>query len=815
MNTSSKLYKGTPAAAKVGGLLSPILGILLIGMALLTVVSLISHSPEDFPNSSRPPELTENRAGWVGAYLSCYLFWYVGYGAYGLAALVLLWGWNRFRQLDYMTLVWHTVSLLAAIVLYCGATGIPSRGRTDTAFRMGGSLGTALSGVILVPYLGRVGSYIFLITAFLVLLMLTTRVPLSRVPDLVAWLVLRCWAGVLAFVRGIAGALGRWRTRRAERREERAREAEETWAPAPGALPGLADDDGAAEEEEGQAEVYEWDEDEGEDAEEDAVWEPEPVELEPARIDEGEDEISEPEIVAPSLPPSTFGPVSPRRRVVPTEADYELPSQELLDEAPDDDGTFDREELLEGARTLERSLGSFGIEGKVVQVNPGPVISCYEVEPPSGVKVNRIVNLSDDLALVMKARSIRIQAPVPGKAVVGIEVPNPRPSTVYLREILESDTFQATDARLMLALGKTASGDPFSTDLADMPHLLIAGATGSGKSVCINALITSILIRKTPLEVRFLMVDPKMLELTIYDDIPHLLAPVVTEPKKAAEALKWAVGEMEERYRTMARYSVRNILDYNRKLDRMRIEAESEEDRLEVPAALPYIIVVIDELADLMMTAPADIEDSLARLAQMARAVGIHMILATQRPSVNVITGTIKANFPSRIAFRVASKVDSRTILDANGAEKLLGRGDMLFMPTGRPEPIRIHGANISTEETERLVEWARGQDVSLESVDLGMEEAELAIGDGGQDERFDEALRLVVAHQQGSASLLQRRMKVGYARAARLVDQLEQAGIVGPSDGSSKAREVLVDESYLDQLDAAERAEAESREAE
>ena len=271
---------------------------------------------------------------------------------------------------------------------------------------------------------------------------------------------------------------------------------------------------------------------------------------------------------------------------------------------------------------------------------------------------------------------------------------------------------------------------------------------------------------------------------------------------------------MEERYRTMARYSVRNILDYNRKLDRMRIEAESEEDRLEVPGALPYIIVVIDELADLMMTAPADIEDSLARLAQMARAVGIHMILATQRPSVNVITGTIKANFPSRIAFRVASKVDSRTILDSNGAEKLLGRGDMLFMPTGRPEPIRIHGANISTEETVRLVEWARGQDVALESVDLGMDDTDLAIGDGGQDERFDEALRLVVTHQQGSASLLQRRMKVGYARAARLVDQLEQAGIVGPSDGSSKAREVLVERAYLDRLED-ERAEAESRGAE
>ena len=815
MNTSSKLYKGKPAS--VGGMLSPILGVLLIGMALLMVVSLVSHSPKDYPNSSAPPELTQNRAGWLGAYLSYYLFLYVGYGAYLLTALVLLWGWNRFRQLDPRPLLWHSASLLAAMVLYCGATGIPSRGRTGTAFLLGGALGRALSGVILVPYLGRIGSYIALSTAFLVLLMLATRIPLSRVPDLAVWLMQRFWAGILAMVFGVAGAMGRWRSRRAVRREERIREAEEAWEPVAEPLPGLDVDDEPEDEEVHEVEAGGYGEDEDEDvyAEEETTWEPEPAETDPVPLDELGAEPSEPAIVTPSLTPSaSFGPSGSRNKVIPTEADYVLPSHDLLDEAPEDDGTFDKEELLEGARILERSLGSFGIEGKVVQVNPGPVISCYEVEPPPGVKVNRIVNLSDDLALVMKARSIRIQAPVPGKAVVGIEVPNPRPSIVYLREILESDTFQARDARLMLALGKTAAGDPFSTDLVDMPHLLIAGATGAGKSVCINALITSILIRKSPVEARFLMVDPKMLELTIYDDIPHLLAPVVTEPKKAAEALKWAVGEMEERYRTMARYSVRNILDYNRKLDRMRIEAESEEDRLEVPGALPYIIVVIDELADLMMTAPADIEDSLARLAQMARAVGIHLILATQRPSVNVITGTIKANFPSRIAFRVASKVDSRTILDANGAEKLLGRGDMLFMPTGRPEPIRIHGANISTEETERLVAWAKSQDVTLEGVDLGMDETELAIGDGGQDERFDEALRLVVTHQQGSASLLQRRMKVGYARAARLVDQLEQAGIVGPSDGSSKAREVLVEEAYLERLDA-ERAEAESREAE
>ncbi len=781
-------------------MLHQIFGVLLMALALLMAVSLVSHSPEDPPNSSRPPELAQNLAGWVGGHLSYYLLFVVGYGAYALTALVFLWGWNRFRQSAVVPLAWRSVTLLSLMVLYCGATGVPSRGRTHMAFRLGGWLGVTLSSTFLVPYLGRIGSYILLGTALLVLLMLVTSIPFARIPDLVGWAGRGVWAvllgigrgigrGVLGFGRGVeTGWLG-WKARRAARRKNR----KKVSAPKrPAASPFL---DGERFEDGGEAVPVHTP----------AVLEPEPVEDEGVEGEDGWEEVAvedeEPEIVAPPVEASR-PQVVPQRVVQHFDVDYTLPDLDLLNEAPDTDGSVDREHLLEGAQTLERSLTSFGIEGKVVQVNPGPVISSYEVQPPSGVKVNRIVNLSDDLALVMKARSIRIQAPIPGKAAVGIEVPNRKPAVVYLKEILESEAFEAPDAKLMLALGKTTSGEPFCTDLTEMPHLLIAGATGSGKSVCINALITSILVRHAPEEVRFIMVDPKMLELTIYDDIPHLLAPVVTEPKKASEALKWAVAEMEHRYRTMARYSVRNILDFNRKLDRMRHEAKTEEDRLDVPPRLPYIVVVIDELADLMMTAPADIEDSLARLAQMARAVGIHLILATQRPSVNVITGTIKANFPSRIAFRVATKVDSRTILDANGAEKLLGRGDMLFMPSGKPEPIRVHGANMSTEETERLVQWVSSQGVMLDGVDLGSDESDVTIADGDQDERFEEALRLVVTHQQGSASLLQRRMKVGYARAARLVDQLEQAGIVGPSDGSSKGREVLVGEDYLEQLE-------------
>ncbi|MCK5327602.1 MAG: DNA translocase FtsK, partial [Candidatus Latescibacteria bacterium] len=371
---------------------------------------------------------------------------------------------------------------------------------------------------------------------------------------------------------------------------------------------------------------------------------------------------------------------------------------------------------------------------------------------------------------------------------------------VALREIMESEKFVNSPDNIPLALGKTIAGDPFCADLTAMPHLLIAGATGSGKSVCINTLISSILFKSSPEDVRFIMVDPKMLELSMYNDIPHLMTPVVTDPKRASEALRWGVAEMEKRYRIMAQLGVRNIEEYNSRLAVMRSELRDDDDpQVTLPAPLSYIVVIIDELADLMMVASKDIEDSLARLAQMARAVGIHIIIATQRPSVDVITGVIKANFPTRIAFQVASKVDSRTILDANGAENLLGRGDMLFLPPGMPAPIRIHGAYISSEESERLVRYLKKQRIEAQQVEIFDEEGEsLSLGDSeGRDELFDEALELVVRHQQGSTSFLQRRLKIGYARAGRLMDQLESAGIVGAANGS-KAREVLADERYL-----------------
>ena len=470
---------------------------------------------------------------------------------------------------------------------------------------------------------------------------------------------------------------------------------------------------------------------------------------------------------------------------------YEIPNTALLDEVPANRSGVSRETLLENAKLLEGALDNFDVASKVVEVSPGPVVTRYEVEPALGVKVNRIASLSDDLARVMSAKGIRIQAPVPGKSVVGVEIANQERETVYLREIIEDEVFSRSDSKLVMALGKTISGEPCAADLAKMPHLLVAGATGAGKSVCLNSLICSILFKATPDEVRFIMVDPKVVELMMYNDIPHLLVPVITEPKKAAEALKWAVAEMEARYQKLAKLGVRNLADYNAKL--VRVQAEAEEDGVEPEKPLANIVVVIDEFADLMLTAPADVETSLMGLAQKSRAVGIHIILATQRPSVNVITGVIKANFPSRIAFQVASKTDSRTILDFNGAERLLGMGDMLFLPSGQGEPIRVHGAFISGEETERLVEALKESQYEAEEVAVFSEQVDINAGSNMRDDLFDEAVRLVCEHQQASTSFLQRRLKVGYSRAARLMDELEAAAIVGPIEGA-KPRQILVE---------------------
>lgn len=475
----------------------------------------------------------------------------------------------------------------------------------------------------------------------------------------------------------------------------------------------------------------------------------------------------------------------------PSQAPYELPSLELLTASVDDGSNQDRKEILANAKLLEETLSHFGIEAKVVQISRGPAITRYELQPSPGVKVSRIVSLSDDIALNLAAQQVRIVAPIPGKAAVGIEVPNKSISMVAVRDVLESEAMQGNESSLAVALGKDISGKPIIADLGKMPHLLVAGSTGSGKSVCINTIIASLLYRTRPDEVKFLMIDPKVVELNIYNGLPHLILPVVTDPKKASAALNWAVQEMTDRYKLFAETGVRDIAGYNRKL-----EANGQA------GAMPKIVVIIDELADLMMVAPNAVEDAICRLAQMARAAGIHLIVATQRPSVDVITGVIKANIPSRIAFAVSSQIDSRTIIDMAGAEKLLGKGDMLYYPVGISKPLRVQGSFISDGEVEATMEFIKGQsgEVTYNPEILDSIKVPEVTANDDADEFLEQAIEFVVASKQASASLLQRKFRVGYNRAARMIDSMEERGIVGPALGA-KPREVLIDQLELQEL--------------
>lgn len=473
-------------------------------------------------------------------------------------------------------------------------------------------------------------------------------------------------------------------------------------------------------------------------------------------------------------------PIAADEQHAPQTAPYMLPPFSLLNKPSGGSAGSEASDLFDSRRKLEATLESFGVRAKVLDVVRGPAVTRYEVQPATGVKVSRIVGLTDDIALALAAKDVRMEAPIPGKSAIGIEVPNMEVSIVTMREVMETAAFQNAPSKLSIAFGRDISGQTIVGNLAKMPHLLVAGATGSGKSVCINGIITSILYKAAPDEVKFLMIDPKMVELNVYNGIPHLLAPVVTNPRRASLALKKIVVEMEKRYELFSKSGTRNIEGYN------ALMADN-------PAAiLPYIVVIVDELADLMMVAANDVEDSIARLAQMARAAGIHLIIATQRPSVDVITGVIKANIPSRIAFGVSSQVDSRTILDMAGAEKLLGRGDMLFLPVGMSKPIRVQGAFLSDQEVEALVSFTCDQAEAEYKEDLVPEIEEETEGEVELDELYSQAVQIVVEAKQASVSLLQRRMRIGYTRAARLIDQMEAKGIVGPYEGS-KPREVLM----------------------
>jgi len=522
----------------------------------------------------------------------------------------------------------------------------------------------------------------------------------------------------------------------------------------------------------------------------------------------------------------------PPRPAPPRPAGVLLPPIELLTEPPGAVGDADAAAIEEMGRRLVSTLETFRVGAQIIHKTVGPVVTRYELEPGRGVKVQRVSALADDLALAMRAQSLRIVAPIPGKAAIGIEVPNPTPRMVHIRELIDTMEFRRPTRTLPVVLGRNLEGDEVVDDLAKMPHLLIAGATGSGKSVCINAMITSLVYSHPPEKLQLLMIDPKMVELSMYAALPHLGLPVVTSHHKAANVLKWAVWEMERRYRLLHANHARNIGDFNRKVEEKKplkgpretlatqagIQKELPLDAEYKDGILPYIVLIVDELADLMLTVQGEIETPLAVLAQKARAIGVHLILATQRPSVNVITGLIKANFPCRIAFRVSAKVDSRTILDQNGAETLLGNGDMLFLPPGKSEPMRVQGAFISTDETERLMDWYKAHaraaapvpgKPSIDEQVAALEKAEREgdegsggseQGAGERDALFRQAAEVCIQNQLGSTSLLQRRMSIGYGRAARIIDQLELAGILGPANGS-KPRDVLVGLEDLDEI--------------
>jgi S-DNA-T family DNA segregation ATPase FtsK/SpoIIIE len=761
----------------------------LFAAALLWLISLVSYKPGDpvwfFNNVGTEPG---NFAGRFGAFLAEVSFQLVGYSSFLLPLAIGFVAWHRFwcKDVDaeYTKLVGGGLLVLSVASLFALAAG--ASGATGRRFGPGGMLGEWLSG-FLSAYLNRTGAAILLLTGLALAIVLSTQFSFGRAATVVA-----------ARMRERGGLLTRFREWRDER--ERAKERQATIdkhikragkdkAPEiSGRVTDAAEKLKAARAKALPEPELDDEEEEDDDLRLDAPSRPKaPTIKRPA-----------PTPVAQPLPLSDPEPKAPAER---RKGAYMLPPLTLLD-PPKDQRKIDERQLVEGARLLEEKCREFSVEGTVVHIHPGPVVTTYEFKPDAGVKYSRITGLAEDLCLAMQAESVLIER-IPGKATVGIQIPNPVREAIGLRELLESDTFTRSTSKLSMAMGKTIHGEPFVSDLATMPHVLIAGSTGAGKSVSVNSMVSGILFRSTADDVRFIMIDPKRLELGMYEDIPHLLTPVVVDPKQAANALRWGVREMEERYKTLAKFGVRNIDQYNRNI-RAAIQEQGgpvDAEGVELKV-MPYIVVIIDELADLMMAAGKEVEESIARLAQMARAVGIHLILATQRPSVDVITGLIKANLPSRIAFRVASKVDSRTILDGNGAEQLLGKGDMLYLPPASSRFVRIHGPYISEQETARICSFLRKQGKPTYDTSITAEEKTGADKlEFEKDDLYDEAARIVVSSGQASISYLQRRLRIGFSRAARLVDMMEMDGVVSPAQNGK--REVLVDRNYFEEIDA------------
>jgi len=747
-----------------------IAGLLLVGLAILLSMSVFTYDANDpsYFTSNESLVRPHNKVGQLGATLASALFQIVGLVAFVLPLLAgavgILWFARRDARPEWWRSLGYVLALVGLVLLLHILFGKVEIGGGEIP--AGGVLGASL-GDMLVRHLNRGGTTVLAALAVLLGILTATHLSLERV-------------GRIAGGHGLQGA--RWlgtTTGRylEERRKERMRKA-------------VVRKHARRKEEERRA-----------SQETLPIVAPEP----PAAVAPRAKKVRKAKAAkkARAVADAAFEATQPALDFeAPRRGGFQLPPLDLLPLA-DKSAPIDRAELEETARLIVERSAEFGVKGQVTEIHPGPVVTTFEFRPEPGVKYSRVTGLVDDLCLALSAESIIIDR-IPGKSTVGIEVPNRHRETIFLSDILTAPAFQEHPSLLRVGLGKGVSGKVHVADLTEMPHLLIAGATGSGKSVALNALITSILYTATPDEVKFIMVDTKRLELGIYEDIPHLITPVVTEPKKAANALRWAVVEMERRYKQLAGVSVRSIKQYNlmieKGLDRGKPRLDPMGEPLEL---LPYIVVIIDELADLMLTAPREVEESITRLAQMARAVGIHLIISTQRPSVDVITGVIKANLPSRIGLRVASKVDSRTILDANGAEKLLGMGDMLFIPPRSSRTVRIHGPYLTETESinvaEHVKEQARPDFIAQITADP-KDESGPERGADHHDERYDEALELVVTARQASTSQLQRRLRLGFARAGRLMDMLEADGIVSAQEGS-KSREVLVGPDYLDEI--------------
>jgi S-DNA-T family DNA segregation ATPase FtsK/SpoIIIE len=752
-----------------------ILGFALLSAAVLIFFSLTSYNPLDTPAyTSAPNSPVRNIVGIVGAYTAEALLFSFGIGAYFLPLILLIWAWRIFRSklgkeiyIKLLGLAMMLISVGALAQMFDLTLG-------GSRFRAGGVMGPFVSDM-LGAWFGLLGARLVAFTLFIISILLTTEFLLFSVA-LVAGTIL----GTLVMKAGrfvYEGATGNGEF--------------------PGGLslapkkkpPRIKKPEPQPVEKHGRTELK--------------------TKRENIKINEalksGASTRRKPALAKAQS--ARRGETQNTRR---KKGDvFQLPPSSLLEPATPTDQK-NRRQTLEGmSDLLEATLATFGIEAEVIEVSQGPAVARFELKLAPGIKVNKVLALSDDLALALEAYRVRIEAPIPGKAAVGIEVPNKIRDNVCLREIIESDQFRSSPSKLTIALGKTITGEPMVADLESMPHLLIAGATGSGKTVCVNSIIASILYNCTPEDVRFMMIDPKVVELSPYNGIPHLLWPVITDPKEAGKYLHWLVNEMEQRYKILAKAGARNIESYNRKVAEGGAAGPglAEEIGEEPLRPLPYVVTVIDELADLMMVASIEVEDAIMRLAQLARAVGIHLVLATQRPSVDVITGVIKANFPARISFQVSSRIDSRTILDMNGAEKLIGKGDLLYLPAGLSKPMRAQGVYITDQEINSIVEFLAAQreaeylDPEKEALDEAVNRPSGGADDHG-DPLYEDAVRLVLNTEQASISMIQRRLRVGYARAARLIDMMELDGIVGPSQGS-QAREILVGHDYLHSFSA------------